>query len=206
MAKTKGVNYFEVLSGMTDCVCRAAEKLDAFIGDYTDVDRKAEEIHTIEHECDDLLHLMISELGSSFITPIDREDLTDLARVLDTVTDRIEEVAMDFEMLCVDRMREGVGEMSKIIVKIGKALHKAVCEFENFKHSKVIIDYIIDINQLEHEADLQYKAIMTKLMLDDNISPKDLLRWTRIFDTLEMVPDACEDAADVLEALVCKNK
>ena len=206
MAKAKGVNYFEILRGMTDCVCRAAEKLDAFINDYTDVNTKAEEIHTIEHECDELLHQIVEKLGSSFITPIDREDLTALASVLDTITDRIEEVAMDFDMLCVERIHPDIKEMSKIILSICHATHKAVCEFENYKRSKDIVGLIIEVNQLEHLADLQYKAMMKTLIQDDNMSPRDLIRWKTIFDALEMVPDACEDAADVIEALVCKNK
>ena len=206
MAKASGTNYFEILRRMTDCTCRAAVKLDILINDYTDVHAKAEDIHDIEHECDDLLHQMITKLGDAFITPIDREDLVSLGSAIDTITDSVEDVAMNFDMLCIETMHQDIKDMSKIIVDACNATHKAVCEFEQFKHSKEITNLLIEVNQCENAADQQYKAMTKRLMKDENLSPRDLLRWKTIFDTLEMVPDACEVVADVMEALVCKNK
>ena len=206
MARQKADGYFDTLRAMTDCACRAAVKLDALIRDYTDVNVKAEEIHDIEHECDGLLHGIVARLGDSFITPIDREDLTDLANVLDTVVDSIEEVAMDLDMLCIEKMHPDALPMSKIAVDICNATHKAVCEFENYKHSKDLLGLIIEINRFEQEADRIYKANIKRLILNDSLSAKDLIRWMTIFNTLETVSDSCENAADVMEALICKNK
>ena len=205
MAKAKGVNYFKILRDMTDCARRAAVKLDALFNDYTDIEKKTGEILDIEHECDELLHEIVKALGTSFITPIDREDLTDLANVLDTVTDAIEDVAMNLDMLCIEAIRPDSKSMSGIIVDICNAAHEVVCEFENYKHSKALNGLIIEINRLEHDADLQYKAVMKRLMQDENLSTKDLIKWKKIYETLEAVADACEDSADVMEALICKN-
>jgi uncharacterized protein Yka (UPF0111/DUF47 family) len=47
------------------------------------------QIKQIEQECDSLTHQIIQRLNRTFVTPIDREDIHELATSLDDVMDAI---------------------------------------------------------------------------------------------------------------------
>ncbi len=200
----KELDYFECFSNMSGASVRAAEKLVDLITDYRDVAAKADAIHTIEHESDELLHEMVVSLNKAFITPIDREDILTVADKIDSITDAIEDVANLFDMLSVTDMRPAAKELARVVLACCKSLHEQVLEFKSFKRSKKLNELGIEVNRLEGEGDGLHRAIIKELYL----SGEDvllILKWRDIYDTMEVVLDMCEDAADLLSGLAIKN-
>ncbi len=208
MAKTKlrEINYFHSFKQMIDCTCRCADGLEDMIRNFENVHDKAERIHDIEHECDKLLHDMVKALAIAFITPIDREDLIAIGNGIDTITDAVEDVANSFDMLSIEQVHEDAAEFVGLVCQACRALQITIAEFEQFKRSTKLLDYIIEVNQIEAQGDLLYKKIVKSLFESKDRSVLDIVKWKEIYDMMEEILDACEDVADALEGLAAKNK
>ena len=203
MAK-KIFNYFEKFVEQMALSRKAAQQLMDIVENYTDVTAKAEKIHETEHEADDLLHEILGELNRSFITPIDREDILSLVRELDDITDSIEDVARLFDMLSITQIKPEAIDMAKLILAGCHALYDAVVEFANFKTSKKLSDLTIKVNQAEEEGDKMHRNVLKTIYADEK-DPITVIKWTKIFNSMESVLDDCEDVADLLDGLTIKN-
>ena len=204
--RKKETNYFATLNAMVDCSVRAAIQLNEMLNDYTNVTSKAEAIHAVEHEGDKLLHGLIRELNSAFITPIDREDLLHVGNMIDSITDAIEDVANMFDMLSIRKVEKEAFAMSEVMVDACKALAEAVKEFEMFRNSKKLSGLVIEVNHLEEKGDALYRSTMKKLFNNTGMTVLDVVKWKEIYDYMERVLDSCEDVADLLESAALKNR
>ncbi|HCS74054.1 MAG TPA: hypothetical protein DIW17_09280 [Clostridiales bacterium] len=204
--KRKETNYFEILYKMAECSHRAAIQLEELMHNFTDVARKADEIHNTEHEADSLLHDLVHTLNTAFITPIDREDLIEIGNGIDSITDSIEDVANLFDMLSIERVESPALAMSKLAVSITKALADAVKEFEQFRFSKKLNKLIIEVNQMEEKGDVLHRSTMKALFNSKDKSDLDILKWKDVYDYMERIYDMCEDVADALEGIAVKNR
>ncbi|MDR0858057.1 MAG: DUF47 family protein [Oscillospiraceae bacterium] len=203
MAK-KSYNYFEQFEKQMTMCEKAAEQLVAMLADYTDIHNKAEEIHDTEHKADEHLHELMQELNRSFVTPIDREDIVQLANALDDITDAIEDVANLFDVMSIERVKPEAKEMSQLILESSIALSALVSEFHLFKSSKNLNDLIIKVNEVETKGDELHRSV-TKEMFKNEKDAIELMKWKQIFDTMEETLDIFEDVADMIDGLVIKN-
>lgn len=185
--------------------CTAANMLKE---DFTDFDPsrlavRIEEMHHIEHTADIAKHELMEKLMKEFITPIDREDILELSNTLDDVTDSLEDVLLQLYMFGITSLREDSLTFAAIINDCCHALKKLMLEFENFRKSKVIKDMIIEINHLEENGDRLYTEAMHRLYTNTP-DTLEVLSWTTIYNCMEKCCDKCEDAADVVEAVILK--
>jgi predicted phosphate transport protein (TIGR00153 family) len=201
---TKNYNYFEQFEKQILLCVKAAEQLVAMLDDYSDVQDKADKIHDIEHNADELLHGLMQELNRSFITPIDREDIVQLANILDDITDAIEDVANLLDVMSIKTVKPEAKEMSLLILEGSCALSALISEFHLFKSSKKLNDLIIEVNDVEAKGDVLHRSVI-KDMFKTETNAIELMKWKQIFDTMEDTLDIIEDVADLIDGLVIKN-
>lgn len=206
MAGKKDNKYFDSFIEMVNYSCEAANYLREILNDYDPdvIKDHLRKMHDIEHSGDIVRHAMTRDLAKEFITPIEREDIMQMADAIDTVTDKIEDVALRLYMFNIREIREDAKKNADVIVKCTSALKDALLEFPNFRKSKTIHEKIIEINRLEEEADLLYIAAVRHLFKDvkDEVTA---VSWNQTFHYMEDVCDACEDASDVIESVIMKN-
>jgi predicted phosphate transport protein (TIGR00153 family) len=203
MAK-KTYNYFEQFEKQILLSENAAEQLVAMLDDYTDIQNKAEKIHDTEHKADEQLHGLMQELNRSFVTPIDREDIVQLASALDDITDAVEDVANLLDVMSIEVVKPEAKEMSLLILEGSRALSALVSEFHLFKSSKNLNDLIIKVNEVEAKGDVLHRSV-TKELFKNERDAIELMKWKQIFDTMEDTLDFIEDVADLIDGLVIKN-
>ena len=206
MAVKNNYSYFETFVQMANCSCEAAQILSETLHNF-DIDTlqdKLEEMHKIEHAEDLVKHEMMRRLVREFIPPIEREDIISLAQELDDVTDTIEDVLIRLYMFNTTTIRDEALEFCDVIIKCCEALKKAVEEFCNFKKSKTINSFLIEVNQLEEVGDKIYTDATHRLFVE-NSDPVEILRWRETFDRFEKCCDSCEDVTDVIEGIIMKN-
>jgi len=202
--RTKDVNYFELFVDAAKVCKRAAEQLESLLKDKNKKLKEIAEIHDIEHEGDELYHQIYNHLNVSFITPIEREDILQIARYIEKTIDTIDEVAIMFHMLSVTTVRPEALELVDLIIKSCNVLLEATIEFKNFKKSKKLAPLIVEINRIEEEGDKLYQgAVKTLFSKEPNVM--EVIKWKNIFDTMENVLDANENVADVMESVIVKN-
>lgn len=206
MAKKKGFNYFDALANLTNFSYELAVFLNTYLNEFdsTIISEKVKAAHTIEHNADIAKHDIINRLVKEFLPPIEREDITNLAQEIDDVTDAIEDVLIYLNMFGIKKIRPEALKFTELIVNSCKAMDQMLDEFKNFKNSKKLHDFVIDINHLEETGDALYVDSMRNLYLGTK-DPVELMCWTEIFHRFENCTDSCEDVANTVENIVMKN-
>ena len=193
MSKKQDSFYFDNFLECARLSCQAAHLLKTFLTDFEvkDMDRKLDEIHSIEHSADD-------------ITPIEREDIAQLSHNIDEMTDKIEEVFIRIYMNNVQTIRPEAVAMLDLIIRCCEEVCSLLEEFPNFRRSKKLKEYIIRINTLEEEADQLFISNMRKLHTEEE-DLFSVIAWREIYTYLEKCADACEHVADGVESVVMNN-
>jgi predicted phosphate transport protein (TIGR00153 family) len=155
-----------------------------------------------EHQGDQLTHEVVSLLNRTFVTPFDRDDMYRLAGAIDDVCDHVDEAADNLGSWGVDRVPEKARAQAQVILQATTKLDEAVRRLEGFKDST---DQLAELRQLEDQGDeLERDAVAELFRSTDDA--KVIIRWKDIHERLEEAVDALENAADVLEAIVVKNR
>jgi uncharacterized protein len=161
----------------------------------------AKDIKRLEHQGDDVIHDIFTRLNSTFITPLDPEDIHSLSTRLDDVLDGIEDAAHRMVAYHVNPIPPGMVSLCEMIYTCSRALKKA---FEALDKKKEVMEHCIEINRIENEADHLVRGLVSELFEKE----KDcitLIKIKEIYEFLEDTTDRCEDVADVLQNVVVKN-
>jgi predicted phosphate transport protein (TIGR00153 family) len=155
-----------------------------------------------EHEGDRLTHEVISLLNRTFVTPFDRDDMYRLASALDDICDHIDEAADNIDAYEVKVVPERAKTQAEVILRAAQHLHSAVQLLEGFRDSR---RELVALRELEDEGDRLEREAVAELFRSGQ-DPITVIRWKDIHERLEEAVDACENAADVLEAILVKNR
>ncbi|MGH2972452.1 MAG: DUF47 domain-containing protein [Gaiellaceae bacterium] len=168
-----------------------------------DADRIAREVKELEHEGDRLTHAIVDLVNRTFVTPFDRDDMYRLAGVLDDICDHVDEAAGKIVGYGVDEIREPAKEQARIVKDAAAKLAQAVSRLEGFKDSR---RQLIELRELEDDGDEVARRAIAELFTSMSGDALNVIRWKDIHEQLEEAADACENAADVLEAILVKNR
>jgi len=160
------------------------------------------DIKELEHEGDRLTHELVDLINRTFVTPFDRDDMYRLAGVLDDICDHVDDSAEKVVGYGVREIREQARQQAQVINRAATKLAEAIGRLEGFKDSK---RQLIELRELEDEGDRLARAAISELFAG-GVDPISLIRWKDIHEQLEEAVDACENAADVLEAILVKNR
>jgi predicted phosphate transport protein (TIGR00153 family) len=197
-----GHEYFALFEEAGANVLRAAELLDEMLSGWPDTRDLAREIKNCEHTGDRITHDLIDRLNHTFVTPIDREDIHRLAGALDDIVDYTEEVADYIGLYRVEAPMVQSQEMAEILLASCREIAKAVPLLRGFQD---ISSHTIEINRLEDEGDRLTREAIGALF-DKGIDPMVVIRWKDLYERLEEAIDSTEDAANIMEGIVIKNR
>ena len=167
-----------------------------------DRDTLARDIKDAEHEGDRVTHEVVDLLNRTFVTPFDRDDMYRLAAALDDICDHVDEAAGNILGYGVTEIRDTARQQAGVIERAATKLLEAVRKLEGFKDSK---RELIELRELEDEGDRLNRESIAALFAS-NEGAISIIRWKDIHEQLEEAVDACENAADVLEAILVKNR
>ena len=165
----------------------------------------AERMRRIEHEGDELAHLLYEELDRTFVTPIDREDLHLLCSELDSILDTAESCSNRIVIFRLGPISEPMREQIRIYRECAHAVYRCVCLLSDLSKIDEINTHFVHVNTLENEGDKVYRAELARLFADPPKDPVDFIRQKEILDALERAIDACEDVMDLMRSVVVKN-
>jgi uncharacterized protein len=198
----KDEKFFDLFENHARILCRASKLLLAGLADgYEGVRGIENQMSVLEDEGDRLVHEIFGRLRSTFITPFDPEDIQALAMSLDNVLDSIEDVTFRIVAYrlnpippAVSLLAENVNSSCMFLLGAVEALHKKAS----------VIEFCIEINRLENEADHIERNLLADLFRNET-DPIALIRQKEIFEWLEATTDRCEDVADVIQNVAVKN-
>jgi predicted phosphate transport protein (TIGR00153 family) len=193
------VIYNRAAANIVEIAERLVELLDRYPEGASDLIR---DVRELEHEGDRLTHELVDLVNRTFVTPFDRDDMYRLAGALDDICDYVDEAAGKVVSYGVREIRQPAKAQAQVIRRAAAKLADAIGQLEGFKDSK---RQIIELRDLEDEGDqLVHDAVSS--LFADGADPLVVIRWKDIHEALEEGVDACDKAANVLEAILVKNR
>ena len=179
----------------------AARLLDRMMDQWPEDGGLTRQIVEAEQEGDRITHEIIKRLNSTFVTPIDREDIYGLATQMDDIVDFAEEAADFLGLYKIEAPMEQAGALTKVLVA---ACEQLAMGLEHLPEFKDLDKYWIEIHRLENDGDRISRDAVASLF-SNGIDPMVVIRWKDMFAVLEEAIDATETAAQILEGIVIKN-
>jgi len=195
-------SFFDLLNQSAQNILQGARLLRDLLDDYRDAEQRAAAIKAIEERGDEITHRIIARLNRTFVTPIDREDIMELAKQLDNVLDWVEACAARLVIYRIPQATAEARELARITVNICEAVVEGVAALRKLDGLEGPVQ---EINRLENLADHVQRDAIAKLFAS-NGNPIDILKWKEIYETLEEATDQGEDVANVLETIQTKNR
>ena len=197
----KDDTFFDLFFEAGQNSLRAARMLNEMLSAWPEDRGLGREILIAEQEGDRITHEIIRRLNSTFVTPIDREDIYGLATQLDDVVDYVEEVADLLGLYQIEAPMAQAIELTEILVASCEQLAAGLEGLPTFKD---LDKYWIEIHRLENDGDRVSRDAVASLF-SNGIDPMVVIRWKDVFAVLEKAIDSTETAAHILEGIVIKN-
>ena len=195
------VRFFDLFEQQSQHIIKGAQLLRELVHNFNDARAKSHAIKEVEHQGDQVTHDIVRKLNTTFITPIDREDIHDLATRLDDVLDFIEAAA---ERLVVYRIKEPTSAsraMAEVIVQQTHAMERAIKCLRTM--DPAFHEHAVEVNRLENSADNLLRDSLAALF-EEQADPIEVIKWKEIYETMETVTDRCEDVVNVIEGIILK--
>jgi predicted phosphate transport protein (TIGR00153 family) len=194
-------DLFERAAGNAhECTTALVEFLDRF----DDLGGRARKVKDLEHIGDELTHEMIERLNQTFITPIDREDIHELACRVDDVLDLVDTAVDRIVLFKIEKPIQAAKDLAQCLVHSTALIRETMPLLRNMKDADLVRQRVREVHRLENEAD-RIERLALAALFENGADPKYIIKWMNIIETLETATDRCEDVANVIEGIVLKN-
>ncbi len=160
-----------------------------------------ERIKRLEHEADQVTHEVVNRLDRTFITPLDREDIHQLASDLDDVMDVMDGTARRAQIFHLGAAPAGVRQLTEVIQRMVSVLAEGV---GRLKKGDDVMKCCVEAKKLEEEGDAIYHEVLGELFEKER-DALEVIKWKEIYDNLERTLDEAEDVTNVLESITLKH-
>jgi len=193
--------FFDLFIEAGQNTVKASRLLDRMMNSWPDDSGLGQEILKAEQEGDRITHDIIQRLNSTFVTPIEREDIYGLATQMDDIVDYTEEAADFLGLYKIEAPMSQAQALTAVLVAACEQLAEGLDHLREFKG---LDRYWIEIHRLENEGDRISRDAVASLF-SNGIDPMVVIRWKDMFAVLENAIDATETAAQIIEGIVIKN-
>jgi len=165
---------------------------------------KKDLLKAIEHDGDMITREIFDALNSTFITPLDREDISMIAADLDDILDYMESVAHNLVLFELRESPEPLRQFARILGTLVEQIDTVTKQIWDLSNDKEINASIVRISALENEADTLYSTVIADLFKSGK-NPIEILKWKEVYDGLENACDECRDYTHAIGNIVVKN-
>jgi predicted phosphate transport protein (TIGR00153 family) len=194
--------FFDMIEQQSKNVLQGVDALVNMLEHYNEIEKKRDRIKHIENEGDKMVHDIFAELNKTFITPIDREDITKLTSSLDDILDNLEAVSERLIIYEIKKPPKYMLEFSQILQKTTYNVNEGIHLLRNLKDAKQIRNFCREVNTLENEGDILLRRATADLFTKKD--PIEIIKTKELYDDLEAAIDRCEDVADVIGDILVK--
>lgn len=161
-------------------------------------------VHLIEHKADDLKHEVTEKLLKEFQTPVDREDIYELLRLIDNVTDAIEEISLRLYLYNVEQLPHKFIEFTEVTVECMRETENCLSHMYDYLNEAVFRPLVEAVVKLEEQSDAIYIESVHTLYRKETDSKKLYISET-LYSLMEDVSDKCREVCRYVQNIAMKN-
>jgi len=191
--------FFELLEEESRNVLMGAQALNDMMVEFENISEKEKHIKEIEHRGDEIVHSIYDRLRTTFITPIDRDEIGKLASLYDDVLDFIDGVAKRLTLYEIKTSTEEMKKLAQIVLKSVEEIDVAFGLIHKIT-APDIDARCIEVDRLENEADsVLHESVAALFKTEDAIT---IIKLKEVYEFLESITDKCEDVVQELRNIV----
>ncbi|MDO4806584.1 MAG: DUF47 family protein [Coriobacteriales bacterium] len=203
MAKRED-EFYTLLKRVAQEMVSAAEEYVYIMQSFPESGARIPRMKVYETTIDEMVADIMKRLYTSFITPFDREDISNLALSMDDVVDLMEVVCTRLDLFQMDHMRPEAVEMAELTLKAMQELKHMIDLLPRYKKDENVMQHAIVVSRIEDGADRVYQNALRRLFSEEDAG-KEIVTWLRIFDRMENCLNACDKVAGVVRSVVMKS-
>ena len=198
--------FYTMLKEFAALITEAANEYNAIIADFPESMSSNPQMKVYESTCDERVKAIMAKLYTSFITPIDREDISSLALAMDDVVDSMYGVAVRLDLFNLSDLRLEAKQISELTVHAVTEMQEMIDHLPDYKKDRIVLEKAIEIGTVEDEGDTVYQKALRRLFSDEeDASGKYAVSWLRIFDRMELCLDACDRVSGIVRDIIMKD-
>jgi uncharacterized protein Yka (UPF0111/DUF47 family) len=200
--------FFPLFQRSAELSHQGATLLLQMLETWTDIERRARQLKDIEHAADENTHQIFRDLNVTFVTPLDREDMSELASALDDVVDWTEEASRRLRLYHLTEPTPLAKQLARVLVDQTEQIVKAVPLIESSRTAERLEEATREIHRLENEGDDLFAETLGHLYDDVTDIPSLVraIRWGDVYQVLETATDKAEHIAVVLNNIALKHR
>jgi len=200
----------------TECADRLIPFFDcAIVGDWVRAAELREEISILEERADGLKKQMRLQIHKSLFLSMPRNDLLELIRVQDKVTNQVKDIVgimLGRKINIPDPLVEPMREYLTTTVSVINQTSQAIDELDELAESgfgsraaKLIENLVAKIDDLEHQTDVQQVALRSQLFaLEADLAPIDAMFLYKTIENIGVLADRAETVGGLIHILVSR--
>jgi len=202
--RTKEDEFFKLFAESAKLLCAGAYALNEVMNDHTQIGEKMTQIANLEHDADDINDAIIDKLNQTFITPLDREDIYQMANMLDDGVDFIQGTVERMMLYRTGKPSAGAIELTRLMADCSEEIVKCFELLKNIKGNQhKILDHTRKVVVLESEGDRIYRQEVAHLFTSGG-DALEIIKWKEVLENLEDTLDHYESLADLIRGVVMK--
>lgn len=196
--------FYQLFSENTGIITKTLKRLYGIMQQDCVSNEDAAQMHRFENEADNVTTQIMERLNSTFITPLDREDIYELAQALDDIVDFAEGTVERMLLYRTDKPSLGAQELVHLVFLAAEQIQVAFSHLGNLHYKKsMIMAAAEEIYHLESAGDKLYRSEVARLFEHEK-DPIEIIKWKEILENIEQTLDHCESIADLLKSVVLK--
>ena len=201
--RANDIEIMTVLQSQANNLVNASKVLFEIIGNYNTLNEKNAILKNLEHEGDQLTHRLFTIIDRTFITPLDKEDISELTSAIDQILDGTYGASDRLVLLKIQRPSQYMQEFTNLLLTACQEIYKGVIELHKGKRES-LLEHSKAISNCEHEGDKIYRLAIANLF--DTNDAIEIIKLKEVYETLESALDRCRDVADVIEDIALKYR
>ena len=187
--------FYTLLKQLAAVLVDAGEEYVRVMGGYPQTMARLPRMKMLETNADDTVRDIMTRLYTSFITPFDRADISDLALAMDDVVDHMEAATLRLDLFNVQSMRPEAIELAELTLVAVRDIQEMIEHLPQYKTDEMVMKKSIAVGHVEDGGDEVYENALRRLFREDDTGGKETLAWLRVFDRMEHCLDSCEKAS-----------
>lgn len=186
----------------SEVLIKSVNTLVELMRDYSRLHELGTQIEDLEHEGDKITHNVYVLIDKTFVTPLDKEDISALTGEIDQIIDYTDRFIGTLILFEVKEPTVYMTELAKMLLSSSQEIYSLVKKLRGFKNSKELIEHCQNISQYEHEADVIFRTAIAGLFKTNDAI--HIIKMKEVYEILEGAHDRCADVADIFEDIALK--
>ncbi len=195
--------FFVLFNELSQVLVNIVQAFHDFLSNYTNRQEHINKIHELEQKGNKIASELLKELFSNFVTPLDREDIYSLTKLLNSIIDHVNGVARRFDIYNVDQMLEPAVRLSDILLSCVEELKFLINRLNDMGALEKITPTIDKLDRLEEKGDDIYRSAMKDLFQNET-RPLEVIKWKDIYERIENNIDKCSDVGNIILGIILK--